>query len=77
MLKNYLVNKVVSAIKQCGVGGLYIFIEEGVELKDGTIINEVRLSSNGFSIEFLEKGTNKVIRRISKKDMEKIYHTIF
>lgn len=76
MTKDYLISKIRYVIKQSGVGGFYIFFEEGVRLTDGTIINEVRLKSKSLGIEVLEKGTNRVISRLSKKDVALIHDLI-
>ena len=62
------------AVQTNGVGGYYIYFEDAVELTDGTLINEVRLSRR--SVEFLEKGTNRVISKMKKKDLLLIYNRI-
>jgi hypothetical protein len=65
-----------TAVKNNGVNGYYIYFEDAVKLTDGTFINEVRLSRRG--VEFLEKGTNKVISMsmLKKKDLLLIYDKI-
>lgn len=72
MTREFIESKMRYAIKQNGVGGFYIFFENGIKLSNGTIINEVRLKSKSLGVEFLEQGTNKVVK-VSKKDLEKIY----
>jgi hypothetical protein len=61
------------AIKKNGVNGYYVFLGKGIEVSNGMIVNEVRLKSRSFGIEFLEKGTNRCVSSLSKKDIEKIY----
>jgi hypothetical protein len=63
-----------TAVKNNGVNGYYIYFEDAVKLMDGTFINEVRLSRRG--VEFLEKGTNRIISRLRKKDLLLIYNRI-
>lgn len=76
MTKDFIVSRIRFAIKQSGVNGYYIFFEDGIEFSNGTIINEVRLKSKSMGVEFLEKGTNRVIRNFGKKDAEKVYSLI-
>lgn len=72
MTREFIESKMRYAIKQNGIGGFFIFFENGIELSNGTIVNEVRLKSKSLGVEFLEQGTNKVVK-VSKKDLEKIY----
>jgi hypothetical protein len=71
MTLDYIIARMRMAVKENGVNGYYIFFEEPVVLTDGTKINEVRLSRR--AVEFLEKGTNRVISKLKKKDVVKIY----
>ena len=75
MTKDALIDKIIMAIKKNGVNGYYVFLGKGIEVSNGMIVNEVRLKSRSFGIEFLEKGTNRCVSvsSLSKKDMEKIY----
>lgn len=75
MTKDTLIDKIIMAIKKNGVNGYYIFFENGIKVSNGMTINEVRLKSRSFGIEFLEKGTNRCVSvsSLSKKDIEKIY----
>ena len=72
MTREFIESKMRYAIKQNGVNGYFIFFEDGIKLSNGTIVNEVRLKSKSLGVEFLEQGTNKVVK-VSKKDLEKIY----
>ena len=74
MTTNFILSKMRNAIKSNGVNGYYIYFENAIELTDGTLINEVRLSRRG--VEFLEKGTNRVISKLKKKDLLLIYNEI-
>jgi hypothetical protein len=76
MTKDFILNRMRTAVKNNGVNGYYIYFEDAVKLTDGTLINEVRLSRRG--VEFLEKGTNKVISMsmLKKKDLLLIYDRI-
>ncbi len=72
MTREFIESKMRYVIKQNGIGGFFIFFENGIELSNGTIVNEVRLKSKSLGVEFLEQGTNKVVK-VGKKDLEKIY----
>ena len=77
MTKEVAVNRMNQLVRRCGVNKSYIYIEEGVEVSKGRVINEVRLKGlNG--VEFLERGTNKVVAvySLTKRDMEKIWLAI-
>lgn len=74
MTRDFILNSMITAVKNNGVGGYYIYFDDAVELTDGTLINEARLSKN--SVEFLEKGTNRVISKLRKKDLLLIYDRI-
>lgn len=74
MTKDFILSKMRMAVKSNGVNGYYIYFEDAVELTDGTLINEVRLSRRG--VEFLEKNTNRVISKLRKKDLLLIYNRI-
>ena len=76
MTRDFILNRMRTAVKTNGVGGYYIFFENAVELTDGTLINEMRLSRR--SVEFLEKGTNRVISTsmLKNKDLLLIYDRI-
>lgn len=74
MTRDFILNRMRMAVQTNGVGGYYIYFEDAVELTDGTLINEVRLSRR--SIEFVEKGTNRVISKMKKKDLLLIYNRI-
>ena len=76
MTKEILLQRIMNAIKYNGVGGIYIFIQDGVQLSDGTIINEVRLSKNHTKVEFIEQYSNKAITRLKTKDVMKVYNAI-
>ncbi len=76
MTTDFILNNMRTAVKNNGIGGYYIFFEDAVELTDGTLINEVRLSRHRNSVEFLEKGTNRIISRLRKKDLLLIYNRI-
>ena len=76
MTRDFILNHMRTAVKTNGVGGYYIYFENAVELTDGTLINEVRLSRHRNSVEFLEKGTNSVISKLRKKDLLLIYNRI-
>ena len=73
MTRDFILGRMRTALKTNGVYGYYIYFEDAVELTDGTLINEVRLSRR--SVEFLEKGTNRVIpmSMLKKKDLLLIY----
>lgn len=72
MTREFIESKMRYAIKQNGVNGYFVFFEDGIKLSNGTIVNEVRLKSKSLGVEFLEQGTNKVVK-VGKKDLEKIY----
>ena len=76
MTRDFILSTMRTAVKNNGVGGYYIYFDNAVELTDGTLINEVRLSEN--SVEFLEEGTNRVISKskLRKKDLLLIYDRI-
>lgn len=76
MTRDFILSRMRTAVKTNGVGGYYIFFENAVELADGIIINEVRLSRR--SVEFLEKGRNRVISTsmLKKKDLLLVYDRI-
>ena len=74
MTTEFILNRMRTAVKNNGVGGYYIYFDNAVELTNGTLINEIRLSRR--SVEFLEKGTNKVISKLRKKDLLLIYDRI-
>ena len=74
MTTDFILNRMRTAVKNNGVGGYYIYFDKAVELTNGTLINEMRLSRR--SVEFLEKGTNKVISKLRKKDLLLIYDRI-
>lgn len=74
MTTEFILNRMRTAVKNNGVGGYYIYFDNAVELTNGTLINEMRLSRR--SVEFLEKGTNKVISKLRKKDLLLIYDRI-
>lgn len=74
MTSEFMLTKMRAAVKSNGVGGYYIYFEDAVVLTDGTLINEVRLSRR--SVEFLEKGTNRVIPKLRKKDLLLVYDKI-
>lgn len=74
MTRDFILNRMRMAVQTNGVNGYYIYFEDAVELTDGTLINEVRLSRR--SVEFLEKGTNRVISKMKKKDLLLIYNRI-
>lgn len=74
MTRDFILNRMRMAVQTNGVGGYYIYFEDAVELTDGTLINEVRLSRR--SVEFVEKGTNRVISKMKKKDLLLIYNRI-
>lgn len=74
MTRDFILNKMRNAVKCNGVNGYYIYFENAIELTDGTLINEIRLSRH--SVEFLEKGTNRVISKLKKKDLLLIYNEI-
>lgn len=74
MTIDFILSRMRTAVKTNGVGGYYIYFENAVELTDGTLINEVRLSRRG--VEFIEKGTNRVISKLKKKDLLLIYNRI-
>ena len=74
MTRDFILNRMRTAVKNNGVGGYYIYFDNAVELTNGTLINEIRLSRR--SVEFLEKGTNKVISKLRKKDLLLVYDRI-
>lgn len=74
MTTDFILSRMRTAVKTNGVGGYYIYFENAVELTDGTLINEVRLSKR--SVEFLEKRTNRVISKLKKKDLLLVYDRI-
>ena len=76
MTRDFILSRMRTAVKTNGVGGYYIYLENAVELTDGTLINEVRLSRR--SVEFLERGTNRVISTsmLKKKDLLLVYDRI-
>ena len=37
--------KISKIVKEKGVNGYYVYLENGVKLTDGTIVNEVRVNS--------------------------------
>ena len=74
MTIDFILNRMRTAVKNNGVGGYFIYFDDAVELEDKTLINEVRLSRRG--VEFLEKGTNRVISKLRKKDLLLIYDRI-
>lgn len=74
MTIDFILNRMRTAVKNNGVGGYFIYFDDAVELEDKTLINEVRLSRRG--VEFLEKGTNRVISKLKKKDLLLIYDRI-
>ena len=74
MTTEFILNRMRTAVKNNGVGGYYIYFDNAVELTNGTLINEIRLSRR--SVEFLERGTNKVISKLRKKDLLLIYDRI-
>jgi len=74
MTTDFILNKMRMAVKSNGVNGYYIYFENAIELTDGTLIDEVRLSR--YSVEFLEKGTNRVFSKLKKKDLLLIYNEI-
>lgn len=74
MTTDFILNRMRTAVKNNGVGGYYIYFDNAVELTNGTLINEIRLSRR--SVEFLERGTNKVISKLRKKDLLLIYDRI-
>ena len=63
--------KISKIVKEKGVNGYYVYLENGVKLTDGTIVNEVRVNSED-KVECLEKGTNKVLRYVSKENQKKL-----
>ena len=74
MTQEQLSVRMIRAIKAMGVHGYYVYFETPIELKDGTKVNEVRISTTkSNAVECLENKTNKVIKRIAKKDLLKIY----
>lgn len=74
MTQEQLSVRMIRAIKAFGVNGFYMYFETPIELKDGTKINEVRISTTKpNAVECLEYKTNKVVKRIAKKDLLKIY----
>jgi hypothetical protein len=74
MTTDFILGKMRVMLKSSGVNGYYVYFEDAVELTDGTLINEVRLSRRG--VEFLEKGTNRVISKLKKKDLLRVYNRI-
>lgn len=76
MTKDFIMGEIRRYIKQNGVNGYYIYLETPIELSNGTIINEVRNSSNTLGIEALEQYTNRVINKFVKGDLQKIYDNI-
>lgn len=74
MTTDFILSRMRTAVKTNGVGGYYIYFENAVELTDGTLINEVRLSRR--SVEFFEKRTNRVISKLKKKDLLLVYDRI-
>lgn len=74
MTRDFILNRMRTAVKNNGVGGYYIYFDNAVELTNGMLINEVHLSRR--SVVFLEKGTNKVISKLRKKDLLLIYDRI-
>lgn len=74
MTTDFILNRMRTAVKNNGVGGYYIYFDNAVELTNGTLINEIRLSRR--SVEFLERGTNKIISKLRKKDLLLIYDRI-
>ena len=74
MTIDFILSRMRTAVKNNGVGGYFIYFDDAVELTDGTLINEVRLSRRG--VEFLEKNTNRVISKLRKKDLLLIYNRI-
>ena len=74
MTTDFILSRMRTAVKTNGIGGYYIYFENAVELTDGTLINEVRLSRR--SVEFLEKRTNRVISKLKKKDLLLVYDRI-
>lgn len=74
MTIDFILSRMRTAVKNNGVGGYFIYFDDAVELENKTLINEVRLSRRG--VEFLEKGTNRVISKLKKKDLLLIYDRI-
>ena len=78
MTTNIILSRLKKAIKANGVNGYYIFIEGGVKLSCGRVVNEIRLNSRNDSVQFIEQGTNEVVslKYLKKTDLLEVYNSI-
>ena len=58
--------KISKIVKEKGVNGYYVYLENGVKLTDGTIVNEVRVNSED-KVECLEKARTRYCATFQRK----------
>ena len=78
MTTSIIISRLTKAIRANGVGGYYIFIENGVKLDCGRVVNEVRLNPRSGKVQFVEESTNEIIpmKYIKKTDLLEVYNSI-